>query len=238
LVENESQTETCDKQHSIIKLMIDSGMTDKDIRDNVGLFFLAGHETTSTTLQYTLGLLATHPEVQRKARNEVFEKTPNGLTYESLRDFEYLDWIIHESMRLYPAAPTLSGRKINKETIIGDWKITENTIIQIDLVTMLHSDKIWGDPEVFRPERWSPEVITKEQRSSWIPFSYGPRNCIGMNFSLTEQKIFLTSVLLEYSWFELAKDGVVIPKGGFLNAPDTSKMKIKFIVEEKYKKIN
>jgi len=165
----ESQTET-DKNYSIIKLMINSGMSDKDIRDNVGLFFLAGHETTSTTLQYTLGLLATHPEVQRKARNEVLEKTPNGLTYESLKDLDYLDWIIHESMRLYPAAPSLAGRKLKTETILGDWKIPENTTFQIDLVSMMHDEKIWGDPEVFRPERWSPEVITKEQRSSWIPF--------------------------------------------------------------------
>jgi len=95
---------------------------------------------------------------------------------------------------------------------------------------MLQSTEIWGDkPEIFRPERWSPEVLTKEQRSAWLPFSYGPRICIGMNFSLIEQKIFLSTLLREYSWIELAKDAVLTTKKGFLNTPETKKMKIKFV---------
>jgi len=205
-------------------------MLDQDIRDNIGVFFVAGHETTSSTLKWILCMLVSHPEVQRKARKEVLDKTPNGLTYDTLKDLEYIDWIIHETMRLYPAAALIGGRQVPTETILGDWKIPAKTVVQIDLASMLQSTEIWGDkPEVFRPERWSPEVLTKEQRSAWLPFSYGPRICIGMNFSLTEQKIFLANLLREYSWIELEKDAVLTTKKGFLNTPDTKKMRIKFV---------
>jgi len=227
----EEPTSEDDSKHlpSLTKLMIESGLDDRDIRDNVGLFFLAGHETTSSTLSWILGLLASHPEVQQKARKEILEKTPNGLTYESLKDFEYLDWIIHETMRMYPAVSLLPGRYVPTETILGDWKIPENTIIQLDFVSILYNEQIWGDPKIFRPERWSPDVLTKEQRSAWIPFSYGPRICIGMNFSLVEQKIFLATLLKEYSQIELTKDSILTKREGFLNVPDTSKMKMKFV---------
>jgi len=227
--QGENQTSEDNSKHfsSLVDLMIDSGMAEKDIRDNVAVFFLAGHGTTSSTLTWIIAMLATHPEIQQKARKEILEKTPNGLTYESLKEFEYLDWVIHETMRMYPAVPVIGGRKVQTDLLLGDWKIPANTIIQIDFVSLLYDPKIWGDPEKFRPERWSPENLTKEQRSSWMPFSYGPRICIGMNFSLVEQKIFLASLLREFSQIELAKDSVITTKKN--HAVDTEKMKISFV---------
>jgi len=213
---------------SLIRLMIDAGMEDQIIRDNVGVFFLAGHETTSASLQWTIAMLASHPEIQEKARKEVFEKVPKELTFESLKDLEYIDWIVHETMRLYPAAPVIGGRQLQTETIIGDWKVPEKIIIQLDLISNLQDPQIWGDPSNYRPERWSSDVLTKEQRSAWIPFSYGPRICIGMNFSLVEQKIFIATLLREFSKIELEKGYALQVKSGFINSPDSKKMKIKF----------
>jgi len=216
--------------YSIIKMMLDSGMSDQNIRDNVGIFFLAGHETTASTLTWILGLLAMHPEIQEKARQEVLTKTPNGLTYESLKDLEYMDWIIHESMRLFPPVPSIGGRIINKETTIGDWKLPANTLITIDFISMLQNPKIWENPEEFIPERWAPEKLTKEQRTVWMPFSYGPRICIGMNFSLVEQKIFLGTVLREFSEITLSKGSVLTPEtSSFIYSPDHKKLTVQFV---------
>jgi len=229
---NESETKTEDgnpKYPYLIDLMIDSGMSESDIRGNVGIFFLAGHETTSSSLSWAMGMLASHPEVQEKARKEVFEKTPNGLDYESSKNLEYIDWIIHETMRLHPPVPAI-GRMPKKEVILGDWKIPENTFIQLNLASMLHDPRIWGDPEVFRPERWSPKNLTKEQRTVWIPFSFGPRICIGMNFSLLEQKIFLSTLLREFSSIQFAQDGqVVTERINFLHCPNFEKLKIQVV---------
>jgi cytochrome P450 len=215
---------------SLLQLMINANINEQDIRDNLSLFFLAGHETTASTLSWAIGLLASYPEIQKKARTEVLEKTQNGLTYESLKDLEYIDWFIHETMRMYPAAPVFGQRSLNTETTIGDWKIPEKTLIQIDVVSMLYNPQIWGDPRTFRPERWSPENLTKDQRSVWMPFSYGPRICIGMTFSLLEQKIFLATILREFSCIQLSKNGSLeVHPRGFLNLPDPDKLKINFV---------
>jgi len=222
------QTET-DKLPSLISLMLESGMSDKDVRDNVSIFFLAGHETTASTLSWVLGLLASHPEIQKKAREEVFQKAPNGLTYDVLKDFEYIDCIIHEVMRMYPAAPLIGGRKCTTDVVLGDWFIPAQTVVQIDLITMLYDKKIWGDPEIFRPERWAPENLTKEQRSTWMPFSYGPRICIGMNFSLVEQKIFIATVLREFSEVKFANGAKLCNGASLLNVPDGEKLVIQFV---------
>jgi len=194
---------------SLINLMIEGGMTERDIRSNVATFFLAGHETTSSTLMWIIGLIAKHQDVQAKARKEVLEKIKNGFTYETLKELNYLDWIIHETMRLYPAAPVISQRRTETATIIGPYHIPEKTFIQIDFISILHSKEIWGDPLNFRPERFDPEILTKEQRSAWMPFSYGPRICIGMNFSLVEQKIFLATILREFSSIKLAENSFI-----------------------------
>jgi len=194
-------------------------------------FFVAGHETTASTLTWALSLLATYPEIQEKAREEVLEKAPNGLTYESLKDLDYLDWIIHETMRVYPSVPITSTREILQDMTIGDWHFPAKTVIQIDFYNMLHDPKIWESPEEFKPERWSPQNLTKEQRTSWMPFSYGPRVCIGMNFSLIEQKIFLATILREFSHFKCS-DGCVIEqdlKGlALITSPNSDKLTLQF----------
>jgi len=121
-------------------------------------------------------------------------------------------------MRIYPAAPLSGQRRTETDTIIGNWKIPEKTTVQLDLITMLHNPEIWGDPENFRPERFDPQNLTKEQRTSWIPFSYGPRICIGMNFSLTEQKIFLATILRQFSSIKTPTNSVAAAstKGFFI----------------------
>jgi len=136
-------------------------------------------------------------------------------------------------MRLHPAVGTIGGRLTHKEVIIGDWKVPEGVIVQVDIISMMYDPRIWGDPQVFRPERWSPENLTKEQRTAWMPFSYGPRICIGMNFSLLEQKIFLSSILREYSKIEFAPGGEVAIDTNTINSPSFEKLKIRCIKEEK-----
>jgi len=205
---NNSKEENTKTPKSLIALMIEGGLSEKDVRSNIGTFFLAGHETTSSTLNWMVGLIAKHQDVQAKARKEVLENIKNGFTYETLKDLHYIDWIIHETMRLYPAVAAIANRHTDTAMVIGDYIIPEKTNIQVDFISILYSKEIWGDPEDFRPERFDPEILTKVQRSAWMPFSYGPRICIGMNFSLVEQKIFLATLLREFSSIKLSEDSV------------------------------
>jgi len=224
-------TEEDDSQTiSLIDLLKSCDMKDSDIRDNIGIFFLAGHETTSSTLSWVLAMLASHPEVQEKARKEVLEKAPKGLTHDLVKDLGYIDWVIKETIRFYPALPTIGARQTKKDIVLGDWNIPVGSVVQIDLISMLYDPKIWGDPTVFRPERFSLENYTKEQRHAYMPFSTGSRTCIGINFSYYEQKIFIGTLLREFSKIEFSPDSeLVFNTNTFVCVPDFEKLKIQFV---------
>jgi len=209
--------------------MYENNVSEEIIRDNVSLFFLAGHETTSSSLSWIVAKIATLPEVQEKARKEVFEKIPQELTFENLKELPYIEGLIKEILRLYPGVRSIGGRMVSQDTTLGHVFLPAGTIVQGDLITMSYSPKIWGDPQVVRPERWYPENLTKEQRNAWMPFSQGPRVCIGMSFSLIEQKIFLVNLLKRFKEIKLAPKAVIKSKiGGIINCPDTDSLIVQF----------
>jgi len=196
---------------SLIEMMIKNGLTGHEMRDHIGIFFLAGHETTASTLMWIVGWLGMHLEIQEKARRHVLEKLPGEITFEGLKDLFYLDWIIKETTRYSSNITVLNGRIADSDITLGDWKIPKGTQIFIDLYSMMHKKSIWGDPENFRPERWDPANLTEEQKNSWIPFSGGPRICIGMSFSIQEQKIFLVTLLKTFPLFRLSSGSELKP---------------------------
>jgi len=217
---------------SLIELMYENGVSEEVIRDNVSLFFVAGHETTATILSWICSVLATQPQVLEKARKEVLEKVPGEFTYELQKELPYLDAVIKETLRIHPAIILVGNRYVVKDTIIANVKVPADTSVGFDMITMSYDPKIWGDPLVFRPERWFPENITKEQRMAWMPFSGGPRICIGMNFSLLEQKIFLVYLLKKVKDIKLCPNSVVKPKipPSITNSLDCDKFSVDFVL--------
>jgi cytochrome P450 len=191
--------------------MYENNLPEQTIRDNISAFFFAGHETTATSLGWLISILVSHPDVQQKARQEILEKIPGEVTFDSLKELNYIDGLIKEGLRFFPPVPAMNGRKAVKDSVVGNIHIPAGTSIEVNLITMAHNPKIWGDPEVVRPERWFSENITKEQRNAWLPFSGGPRICIGMNMSLLEQKIFLVYFLNRFHHVKLAPTGKVGP---------------------------
>jgi len=138
---------------SLIEMMYENGLSEDTIRDNVSLFFLAGHETTATTLSWIISILVTHPEVQEKARKEVFDKVPNELTYDTLKELTYIEGLMKETLRLYPPAFMLRGRIPTTDVTLGNVRIPAKTAIALNLIAMGYDPKTWGDPLVVRPER-------------------------------------------------------------------------------------
>jgi len=213
--EKENQTENSDQPpiqtRSMIELMYENNIPETTIRDNVVGFFFAGHETTTTALVWLFVIFVTHPEIQEKARQEIFEKAPNGLTWDSLKELTYIDSLIKESLRMYAPVVGVSGRHAKNASVIGNVQVPAGTYIDVNHIIMGNDPKIWGDPNVIRPERWYPENLTKEQRKAWTPFSGGPRICIGMNFSLLEQKIFVACLLKRFKEIKLDPTGEIDP---------------------------
>jgi cytochrome P450 len=219
-----------DISKSLIDLMIEAGLSEAVVRDNCGLFILAGQDTSLNILGWSISILATHPDVYEKARKEVMENFPDQLTPDILRNLPYLDAFIKESSRLHGPALQVNGRYTWKEqTIVGNVLLPVGIEVSLDIISMCYDPKIWGDPLNVRPERWFPENLTKEQRSAWMPFSIGERICIGMTFSLLEQKVFLALLLKRYKSIKLAPNGSIIQKfGGLMNAPKFDTLIIQF----------
>eukprot|EP01080_Neovahlkampfia_damariscottae_P002082 gene2082-1954_t len=198
------------KRVSMLDNMIDSqsnsdpekALTDTEIRDNVLAFFLAGHETTANNLAFIIYQLAYHQDVQAKVRKEIDEvlgdAEPNS---QNIKSLQYLPCVIKEVLRMYTPISTVPPRLTSKDVVLDGYKIPKGYAVTIHIHSVHRSKEIYGDPDVFRPERWSKEGQEKFKvpRYGWIPFSGGSRVCIGNNFSLLEQNVFIINLLRNYN---------------------------------------
>ncbi|XP_046735162.1 cytochrome P450 4C1-like isoform X3 [Diprion similis] len=158
--------------------------TDQELREEVDTMIVAGYDTTSNTICSVLLMLASHPDVQEKAYRELEEiyasnkVEEHGVTHEDLSRMEYLERVIKETMRLFPIAATLS-RKVTEDFDVGEYTLPKGSIIGIDIIHMHRSQEFWPDPLTFDPDRFLPQEIAKRHPYVYVPFSAGPRNCIG-----------------------------------------------------------
>ncbi|WP_354644622.1 cytochrome P450 [Kitasatospora camelliae] len=167
-----------------------------ELRDQVLIFLLAGHETTATSLTFALHLLGKHPEQQRRARAEVMSVLGDGRPprAEDLAALPYLTMVLKEAMRLYPAAQTF-GRRASRACTVDGVDIPAGADVLVSpYVTHRHPEH-WEDPERFDPERFTPEREAGRHRYAWFPFGGGPRACIGQHFSMLESVLGLAALL-------------------------------------------
>ncbi|XP_054850804.1 cytochrome P450 3A24-like isoform X2 [Eublepharis macularius] len=176
-------------------------LTDKEISTQAIIFIFAGYETTSTALNFLSYCLATHPDVQRRLQEEIDEALPNQATpaYDAILQMQYLDMVVNETLRLYPAGGRIE-RVCKRTTEINGVTIPEGTVIVIP-ANVLHRDpEYWPEPEEFRPERFSKENKESIDPYTFLPFGAGPRNCIGMRFALLVLKVAVVFLLQRYSF--------------------------------------
>jgi cytochrome P450 len=182
-----------------------SRMTDRQLRDELVTLFLAGHETTALALSFTFYLLAAHPETDARLAVELDEVLQGRLpTYADIPRLRYTEWVVKESMRLYPPAPSI-GREALEDCELGGYFIPKGT--QLALVQwVVHRDPRWfEDPESFKPERWDNDLAKRLPRCAYFPFGDGPRICIGYQFAMMEAVLVLATIAQRFR-LELAPD--------------------------------
>ncbi|KAL3535543.1 hypothetical protein ACH5RR_004004 [Cinchona calisaya] len=180
-------------------------MTIKEIIEECKQFYIAGHETTSSLLTWTMIVLAMHPDWQDKAREEVLtvcgKEHPDAKTISQLKT---VNMIFHEVLRLYPPVVAVF-KHTYQETKIGNLSLPAGIDLTLPLLLTNHDPELWGsDAQEFNPERFS-EGISKASKDhqAFFPFGWGPRTCIGQNFALMEAKVALSIILQNFS-FELS----------------------------------
>ncbi|XP_044145301.1 cytochrome P450 3A19-like isoform X3 [Bufo gargarizans] len=194
-------------------------LTDTEIMAQGLIFIMAGYETTSTTLMFLAYHLAIHPDVQTKLQEEIDTLLPNKAppTYEALMQMEYLDMVLYENLRLYPAAGRIE-RVCKATTEINGVTIPKGVVTVIPAFVLHRDPELWPEPDEFRPERFSKENRETQDPYTFLPFGAGPRNCIGMRFALLNMKSAITLLLQNFS-FRTCKDTpipVEIDTRGFL----------------------
>ncbi|GHI86784.1 cytochrome P450 [Streptomyces xanthophaeus] len=197
-----------------------------ELRDQVLIFLLAGHETTATSLAFSLHLLARHPEQQALARAEVSrvlgDRAPEAADLERL---PYLTQVLKEAMRLYPAAPVIGRRSVAATEIAGYTVPAGADVIIAPWVTHRH-ERYWPDPDRFDPGRFTPEAEAQRPRYAWFPFGGGPRACIGQHFSMLESVIALAMMLRAYE-FEAVDTEVPVSAGITLRTTGPARCRVR-----------
>ncbi len=157
---------------------------------------IAGHETTAVALTWTWYLLAQHPSVAERLIGEVdavLEGRPP--TRDDVSRLIWCDAVFKEALRLYPPVPIIP-RMAYEEFILGDYRVAPDTVILICPWVTHRDQRFFSEPERFRPERWidGPEP----QRYTYLPFSGGPRTCIGQGFATTESILAIARISQDY----------------------------------------
>lgn len=184
-------------------LLADQGDTgtlnDIQVHEHILTFVAAGHETTANALTWTFYLLSQYPQVREKLYAEL--NTVLGGRAPTLADIPrltYTEWVLNESMRIYPPAWTQGRRAIEAFDLDG-YHFPAGTTFMFSQWIIHRLPDIWGDAEVFRPERWDPVEEQKVPAWSYFPFGGGPRMCIGMPFAQLEAKLLLATIFQRYT---------------------------------------
>ncbi|MEM7132381.1 MAG: cytochrome P450 [Chloroflexota bacterium] len=186
------------KENHLLAMLLDvvdaetgEGMTDQQLRDEAITIFLAGFETTSTALSWSVYYLSQHPDIQNKLEQEVDAVLgPRTPTFDDLPNLPYARMVLQEAIRLRPSA-WFGSRQAVEDDVIDGYSIPAGSEVATMTYMIHRHPEEWDNADQFIPERFTPEASAKRHRWAWVPFGAGQRMCIGREFALMEGQLAL-----------------------------------------------
>ncbi|KAG0070742.1 hypothetical protein BGZ89_012568 [Linnemannia elongata] len=185
--------------------MIAGKLTDKAVETEACVFLIAGSETSSTAMTFTIMYLVKNPDKLAKLRDELDLATasnaPGALpTYDQIRNLPYLTGCINESLRLRPVAATGLPREVTEDVTMKGHFFPKGTILLAQLPQLHWSDEYFPQANKFIPERWIPgeSPFPPVQDFTFYPFSAGTRNCVGKNYAMMEMRLIIAALIVRY----------------------------------------
>lgn len=178
-----------------------TGLSDEEMIDELSNFFTAGFDTTTCGISFLMYCLCRYPEWQEKCREEIMHVLGDSqfISLTKLSEFTLLTMCLKESLRLYSPA-TLVQRIVEKPINLDGYTLHKGTGVDIGIQSVHMNPTVWKDPFKFDPFRFQKENLETKHPYAFIPFSAGPRNCIGQQFALTEMKILVIKLLQSYTF--------------------------------------
>ncbi|KAI9257806.1 cytochrome P450 [Helicostylum pulchrum] len=198
-----------ENERDLLTLMLESeekgegALSNEELKSNLCVFFLAGHDTTAAAITFALHYLAKYPEIQQREREEaisILGNEPNDVlpVGDETKQINYINQVIKESLRISdPVARLFIPRIPTEDTMLSGTFIPKGAKLVTNIFNVHHSSKCWKNPRQFDLDRFG---INAESEMAWVPFGSGARQCIGKYFSLNEQRVIKSMLLRKYTW--------------------------------------
>lgn len=194
----------------------DAGLTDEELLGNMGLLFVAGHETTAYALAWTLFLLAQYPQVRGDLLDELSVLGGAPPQADDLERLPLLSAVVDESLRMLPPTYIAFMRRGLQPFALGPYELPAGSQVVLSPLVTHHMPEVFPEPRRFRPERWAG---TRPSSFEFLPFGIGPRHCLGAGFANLEIRVVLAIIVQRFAW-SLADGAQVDPKArGITMAP-------------------
>ncbi|XP_011182403.2 uncharacterized protein Cyp4g1_1 [Zeugodacus cucurbitae] len=178
--------------------------TEKDVMDEVNTIMFEGHDTTAACSSFVLSLLGIHKDVQTRVYEEqkqIFaDDTERDCTFADTLEMQYLERVIKETLRLYPPVP-VTGRKVNEDVRLasGPYTIPKGTTVVLGTYAVHRRADCYENPDKFDPDNFLPEKVSKRHYYSYVPFSAGPRSCVGRKYAMLMLKVLLSTLVRKFA---------------------------------------
>lgn len=184
------------------------------------MMLVAGSDTSAVTMEWALSLLLNHPNVMKKARQEIDNYKGNNqlVEEEDLPNLPYIQCIINETFRLFPASPLLVAHEASSDITISGYHIKKGTTCLVNAWAIHRDPKLWDDPTIFRPERFE-RLTSDDYKYSLIPFGVGRRSCPAANLAYRVVALSLATLIQCFDWKRVNEEDVELSEGFGLSMP-------------------
>lgn len=202
-------------------------MSDRELLDELMTMIVAGHETSAITLNWVWYFIAKFPEVEKKIHQEVDKASYKELpAFEDLQELGYVKQVVSEALRYYPPV-WLYTRKAIDDDMFGDYFIPAGSDIFISPYFLHRNEQFWPNAESFDPERFTEDAIKDQHKQAYIPFSAGPRRCIGDFFATVEMQMHVGLMARHFRFEYVEEHALELAPEINMRSKHPIKMKIK-----------
>ncbi|CAD6208793.1 GSCOCT00003601001.2-RA-CDS [Cotesia congregata] len=179
-----------------------STLTEEEVREEVDTIMFEGHDTTAAGSSFTLCVLGVHKDIQDRVYeelNEIFKGSDRPCTFQDTLEMKYLERVIMESLRMFPPVPAIA-RELKQDVKIatGGYVLPRGSTVIVPPYQIHRLEEYYPDPEVFNPDRFLPEHTQNRHYYAYVPFSAGPRSCVGRKYAMLKLKVLISTIIRNY----------------------------------------